>query len=128
MKHLFENDHIYIEVHESPLPWVKVFTTHPYKELSEVPAETKARLFGALDVIEKEMIKTFNPTKINIASFGNYLPHVHLHIMARFENDTHFPEPMWGEPQREEGYFPAKEILTKFYSGLSEQLNCKNEI
>jgi diadenosine tetraphosphate (Ap4A) HIT family hydrolase len=38
--------------------------------------------------------------KINIASFGNLLPQVHWHIMARFETDSYFPEPMWGQKQR----------------------------
>ena len=55
----------------------------------------------ALDIIEKEMISYFQPDKINIAQFGNYLPHLHWHIMARFEKDAYFPEPMWGTKQRE---------------------------
>lgn len=29
------------------------------------------------------------------------MPHVHWHIMARFAEDSYFPEPMWGEKQRE---------------------------
>jgi hypothetical protein len=37
---------------------------------------------------------------VNIASFGNLLPQVHWHIMARFETDSYFPEPMWGQKQR----------------------------
>ncbi|HHH72870.1 MAG TPA: HIT family protein, partial [Sulfuricurvum sp.] len=36
-----------------------------------------------------------------IASFGNMLPQVHWHIMARFKEDSYFPEPMWGEKQRD---------------------------
>ena len=51
--------------------------------------------------IEKEMLNYYSPKKINIASFGNYMPHVHWHIMARFEEDSYYPEPMWGIKQRE---------------------------
>ena len=69
--------------------------------MSEVPAEIKFEIYDLLDIIEKEMIGYYNPKKINIASFGNYIPHVHWHIMARFEEDSYFPEPMWGEKQRE---------------------------
>lgn len=47
-----------------------------------------------------KMLSFYKPKKINIASFGNYLPHVHWHIMARFEEDAYFPEPMWGTKQR----------------------------
>ena len=47
------------------------------------------------------MRKFYNPTKINIASFANYVPRVHFHVMARFESDSFFPESMWGKKQRE---------------------------
>ena len=32
---------------------------------------------------------------------GVEFDHVHWHIMARFEEDSYFPEPMWGTKQRE---------------------------
>ena len=36
-----------------------------------------------------------------MASFANMLPKVHIHVMARFEDDSYFPNPMWGEKLRE---------------------------
>lgn len=97
---LYQDNLIRIEKHESSIPWVKIFTQHPYKEMSEVPWDIQLHIYKLLNIIEKEMIAYYNPKKINIASFGNYLPHVHWHIMARFELDSHFPEPMWGAQQR----------------------------
>ncbi len=101
MSIIYENKNIKIEVEGSEIPWLKIFTQDTYKEMSEVPAEIKFEIYDLLDIIEKEMIGYYNPKKINIASFGNYIPHVHWHIMARFEEDSYFPEPMWGEKQRE---------------------------
>jgi len=98
---IYENNLIKIEVEDSTIPWLKIFTQKPYKEFSECDKATKEEVWRVLDVIEKKMLSFYNPTKINIASFGNYLPHVHFHIMARFEKDSHFPEPMWGKKQRE---------------------------
>lgn len=98
---LYENEHLFIEVEKSEIPWLKIFTQEAYRELSQVPLHVKMELFEKLDIIEKEMLDYYNPTKINIASFGNYLPHVHFHVMARFEEDAYFPEPMWGKQQRE---------------------------
>lgn len=98
---IFSNSLIYIELHESPIPWLKIFTHTPHKEFSECSREEKEAIWNALDSIEKEMLTYFKPAKINIASFGNMLPRVHWHIMARFENDDYFPEPMWGPKQRE---------------------------
>ena len=97
---VYSNDLIQIELEQSEIPWLKVFTQEPYREFSDAPAEVRIEIFRVLDIIEKMMLNWFEPKKINIASFGNYVPHVHWHIMARFEEDSYFPEPMWGEKQR----------------------------
>ena len=101
MSTLYENENIKIEIEESEIHWLKIFTQEPYKEMSEVPDEIKFTIYTLLDLIEKEMLEYYKPKKINIASFGNYMPHVHWHIMARFEEDSFFPDPMWGTKQRE---------------------------
>ncbi|MDD3774495.1 MAG: HIT family protein [Sulfurovaceae bacterium] len=101
MSIIWQNENLEIRVEASSIPWLKIFTLHPYREMSEVPKETRNEIYELLDTIEKVMLEYYNPKKINIASFGNYVPHVHWHIMARFELDSHFPEPMWGAKQRE---------------------------
>lgn len=102
-KHLkiYENDLINIQIENSEIPWLKIFTNKEYKEFSQCSNEIKSEIFSKLAIIEKEMILYYEPEKINIASFGNYVPHVHFHIMARFKEDSYFPEPMWGKKQRE---------------------------
>jgi len=101
MNAIYQNKHVYIEVEASEIPWLKIFTQAPYKEFSDCDEETRQEIYRLLHIIEKDMLAYFKPEKINIASFANYLPHVHWHIMARFKTDSYFPEPMWGEKQRE---------------------------
>ena len=98
---LYENHDIYIQKEPSEIPWLKIFTKKPYKELGDVPKELRTKLWNIYDVIEKEMKIYYKPAKINMASFANMLPRVHIHVMARFENDSYFPNPMWGEKLRE---------------------------
>lgn len=98
---LHKSQHFYLKLKKSHIPWVILYADEPYKELSDLPKEVRFEMLELMDIIEKEMIAFYNPTKINIASFGNYLPRVHIHIMARFENDGYYPEPMWGEQQEE---------------------------
>ena len=102
MSKIYENELIYIQKEESQIPWLIVFTKEPYKEMSHVPAKTRLEIYTLLHEIELMMLAYYKPAKINIASFGNYVPKIHWHIMARFENDNYFPEPMWGTQQREE--------------------------
>lgn len=101
MSTIYENSRIRIEIETAEIPWLKIFAQYPCKEMSECDAETKQQIWSLLDLIELEMLDYYQPDKINIASFANYVPQVHWHIMARFNNDSHFPEPMWGKKQRD---------------------------
>ena len=98
---IYEDSEIYIEKEDSEIPWLKIFTKEPYRELSDVPKELRAKLWEVYDLIEYEMIHYYQPKKVNMASFANILPRVHIHIMARFEEDSYFPNPMWGEKMRD---------------------------
>jgi len=117
---IYENELIKIDIEPSEIPWLKVFTQKAHKEFSEASLEEKQEIWRVLDIIEKEMLSFFKPKKINIASFGNYMPHVHWHIMARFEEDSYFPEPMWGKAQRE-GFYQL-DNLDNFIKLLKEKL------
>ncbi len=98
---IYENDHFYILKENASIPWVKIFTKEPYKELSQCDNVTRESILKAMVIVEKVMLEYYKPEKINIAMFGNYVPHVHIHVMARFREDSHFPESMWGVKQRE---------------------------
>jgi len=121
MNNIYENELIRIEVEVSEIPWLKIFTQKKYKEFSECSMEEKIEIYHLLDVIEKEMLRFFKPKKINIASFGNYMPHVHWHIMARFDEDSYYPEPMWGKKQRDGGY--KLKDMKKFITELLLKIN-----
>lgn len=98
---IYKNDLINIRIERSEIPWLIIFTNENIKEFSSCNNNTKMEILRCLDIIEKQMLEYYKPEKINIASFGNYVPHVHFHIMARFKEDSYFPEPMWGKKQRE---------------------------
>ena len=98
---IYTNKHFYIETEKSEIPWLKIFTHVEYKELSDMPKELRLKLYELYDIVELEMKNYYKPTKMNLASFANMLPRVHLHVMARYENDSYFPNPMWGEKLRD---------------------------
>ncbi len=117
---LYEDDHFFIESEKSEIPWLKIFTQVEYKELSDLPRDLRLKLFELYDIVEVEMIDYFSPDKINMASFANMLPRVHIHVMARYKNDSYFPNPMWGEKQREAKLdLPSFEL---FYEKLQKRL------
>lgn len=113
---IYKHNDFYVEVHESEIPWLKIFTTQTYKELTDVPKTLRKQLYEVMEIIEEQMRDYYTPEKINIAAFGNYLPHVHIHVMARFKEDAYFPEPMWGKKQRDSSLQLPDE--NKFYTNL----------
>jgi len=113
MTAIYQNQNIRIELEESEIPWLKIFAQASCKEMTDCDQETKQQIWALLDLIEREMLDYFKPDKINIASFANYMPQVHWHIMARFKEDSYFPEPMWGEKQREGKLnYPSMSVFT----------------
>ena len=101
MSIIYQNESIRIEVEASEIPWLKIFAQSESKEMTDCDLETKKQIWALLDIIETEMLEYFKPEKINIASFANYVPQVHWHIMARFKSDSYYPECIWGKKQRE---------------------------
>ena len=97
----YENDSLYLEREKSQIPWIKIFTKTAYKELSHCPKSLQEELFYMTLFCERALLDFYKPDKINISSFANYLPRIHIHIMARFKEDAFFPESMWGKQQRE---------------------------
>ena len=70
---IFEDELIFVERETSEIPWVKIFTKTPFKELTDCDEATQKRIFEAVLTTEKVMRKFYNPTKINIASFSKKL-------------------------------------------------------
>ena len=69
-------------------------------EFSDLSPAERQLCMTAVAAIERVLRQHLQPTKINLASLGNVVPHLHWHIIARFEWDSHFPAPVWGPPLR----------------------------
>ena len=65
-----------------------------------LPGERRAGM-ALVEAVEQALRSLLPESKINLASFGNVVAHVHWHVMARFAWDSHFPQPLWGLAQRE---------------------------
>ncbi len=82
-------------------------------EFSDLPVTDRHACMDAVTEIERALRSLLVPTKVNIASLGNVVPHLHWHVIARFEADSHFPAPVWAAPQRDEPAGGAAALLTQ---------------
>jgi diadenosine tetraphosphate (Ap4A) HIT family hydrolase len=79
----------------------RVICNDHVREMSDLEASHQALLMRVVFAVESVVRQLFNPDKINLACFGNMVPHVHWHVIPRWQDDRHFPEPVWGSVRRE---------------------------
>lgn len=70
-------------------------------EMSDLSATQRRRVMDVVDAVERAQRAVMAPTKINLAALGNMVPHLHWHVIPRFADDSHFPQPVWGARQRD---------------------------
>ncbi len=96
------------------------------REMSDLEADARNRLMHAVFAVETVIRQLFRPDKINLASFGNVVPHVHWHIIPRWRDDRHFPEPVWGSVQRD-GRHPRASVSDETLADALRQALANNE-
>ena len=69
-------------------------------EFSDLSPLQRATCIDALALVERGMRDALRPDKMNLASLGNMVPHLHWHLIARWRDDSHWPQPVWAPAQR----------------------------
>ena len=85
-----------------------------------MPSLLREHLFSVGLCCERALREFYHPDKINWASLANYVPRVHIHIQARFKDDSFYPESMWGKKQRDGA--PRKLEIDAFKQFLNKKL------
>ena len=70
------------------------------REMTDLAPAARARLMRAVFATEAAVRTLCAPDKINLASLGNAVPHLHWHVIPRHADDAHFPHPVWAARQR----------------------------
>lgn len=68
--------------------------------MADLAVADRTHLRDVLDAVESVVRSVMNPDKINLASLGNVVPHLHWHVIPRWTDDSHFPAPIWASPCR----------------------------
>ena len=82
--------------------FARVIWNDHVREMSDLAAADQQRLMQTVFAVERAQRAVLAPEKVNLASLGNVVPHLHWHVIPRFVNDSHFPQPIWGTRQREQ--------------------------
>lgn len=88
-------------------PWVILIPRRAgIRELHALDAPDRAQLMEEIATVSRALENELGALKMNVAALGNQEPQLHVHIIARFEQDVAWPGPIWceGAPER---YEPA---------------------
>ncbi len=78
----------------------RVIWSRHIKEMTDLSAQAQMQMMQTVFAVETALRETLNPDKINLASLGNMTPHIHWHVIPRFNDDLHFPQPVWATAVR----------------------------
>lgn len=81
--------------------YCRVILKRHVAEMTDLGKMGRPHFMAVVLAVEQALRQVMAPDKINLASLGNVVPHLHWHVIPRFHNDKHFPNPIWGAPQRE---------------------------
>lgn len=91
-----------IQAGEAGFPaFYRVVWNRHVAEFSDLSPVERASCMNNVVAVEQILRSELRPTKINLATLGNGVPHLHWHVVARFDWDSHFPAPVWSAPLRE---------------------------
>jgi diadenosine tetraphosphate (Ap4A) HIT family hydrolase len=77
-----------------------IWTAHA-AELSDLSDADRNTCMALVTELERVVRAHLAPTKINLAALGNMVAHLHWHVIARYDWDSHFPASVWANPLRE---------------------------
>ncbi|WP_298014363.1 HIT family protein [uncultured Castellaniella sp.] len=85
-----------ILVDDSPFPgYIRVIWRDHATEMTDLSPEERDHLMRAVYRVEALQRRMLQPDKINLASLGNQVPHLHWHLIPRWRSDPCFPDAIW---------------------------------
>jgi diadenosine tetraphosphate (Ap4A) HIT family hydrolase len=101
----------------------RVILNRHVKEMTDLPPDERTHVLRAVFAVEAALREVLRPDKMNLASLGNQVPHLHWHVIPRFADDRHFPDPVWAAPRRDgQAHAADLELLARL---VAERLNAE---
>jgi diadenosine tetraphosphate (Ap4A) HIT family hydrolase len=111
-------------MNHSTNPWVILVPKRPeIEELFELEPQDQTTLMAEITKLSSIMENAYQPTKLNVAALGNVVPQLHIHIIARYNDDPAWPKPIWNEleikPYNEIALHNTLQMLREELVGIS---------
>jgi len=80
----------------SKFPWlILIPKRNKITDISDLNSKDQILLMKEIVYVSKIMKKLFKTSKLNVEKIGNIVPHLHIHIIARYKKDSSWPLSVW---------------------------------
>lgn len=91
-----------ILVNDPNLPgFCRVIWNQHVSEMTDLSYGERDHIMSLVFAVEKAIRQVMHPDKVNIASLGNMVPHIHWHVIPRFKDDAFYPGSAWSTKMQE---------------------------
>jgi diadenosine tetraphosphate (Ap4A) HIT family hydrolase len=105
-----------ILVNDPDLPgFCRVIWNQHLAEMSDLTYGEREHIMALVFTVEEVVRHVMQPDKINLAALGNIVPHIHWHVIPRFQDDAFFPGSPWSTRVQEtpQSFLEARRELAK---------------
>jgi diadenosine tetraphosphate (Ap4A) HIT family hydrolase len=91
-----------ILVNDPDLPgFCRVIWNRHVAEMTDLSHGERDHLMALVFAVEEALRHVMHPDKVNIATLGNMVSHIHWHVIPRFRDDAFFPGSAWSQKTQE---------------------------
>lgn len=84
-------------MNDSHYPWfILVPRREEVSELFQLDAADQRQLWYETTLLAETLKDTFAADKMNVATLGNVVSQLHMHVIVRRRDDAAWPAPVWG--------------------------------
>ena len=110
-----------VSVGDPELPgYTRVIWEDHVREMSDLSPADRAAVMNAVFVCEQAQRQVLQPKKVNLAALGNQTPHLHWHIIPRWEDDPWFPDSIWSAAKADDA--PGRQVREMRRQQASDRL------
>ena len=87
-------------INDNRFPWlILIPAREALREFHDVASDEQPLFLGEVNRASQVLKQITSADKMNVASLGNQVAQLHIHIIARFQGDAAWPGPVWGVGQ-----------------------------
>lgn len=103
-------------MNDANYPWfILVPRRDEVSELFQLDAQEQQQLWRESTELAEVLKDTFKADKMNVATLGNVVSQLHMHVIVRHKDDPAWPAPVWGK-------HPAKAYSDEQVAALRDKL------